>query len=297
MKTEIKRLFEVKDMGEIKWFLQLHISRDREKKTFSISQEQYIESILSRFGMTEASDKETPMVCNILYDENSRLKPGEKPYREAIGALLYLMLNTRPDLAYSVGYLSRYMDKPTKQHWEIVKRIFRYLKETKTLKLMVNGNGNNSTLTGYSDSDWAGDKDDCKSTTGFVFFAFGALVSWKSVKQRSVALSSTEAEYMALTETFKEGIWINNLLNQIGIETKPFIVYEDNKGALESCKNTSNHGRMKHINLRYHFNRELVQQGIVKLKQCGTDKMIADILTKPLGASRFKYLRDKLQIV
>ncbi|KAG2802744.1 hypothetical protein PC113_g24459 [Phytophthora cactorum] len=175
------------------------------------------------------------------------------PFREAVGALMHLMTATRPDIAYAVGYVSRFMENPQEEHWVAVKRIFRYLQGTKTHGICFKP-GNKIDFRGYSDADWAGDLADRKSTSGYTFMLMGAPVSWGSKKQSSVSLSTSEAEYIALSLAIQEGKWIHRLLCEIltaANETRPeLMIREDNQSCIKMTKNPVNHGRAKHIDIK-----------------------------------------------
>jgi hypothetical protein len=253
----------------------------------------YIETVLDRFGMSESKGVETPMnpgekmsrkMCPTTEKEKSEM--AAVPYQSALGSVMYAMLGTRPDIAYAVGVLSRYASNPGKHHWIAMKRLLRYLKQTKTRCLSLGGN--KVELVGYSDADWAGDTDDRKSTSGYVFKIGRGAVSWGSKKQATVSLSSTEAEYIAISEATKEAIWLRRLLIDFGAECKaPTIVYEDNQGCILLTRNPEFHARTKHIEIRYHFCLERVESGEIDVKYLDTSKMVADVLTKSL--SRLKH--------
>lgn len=217
-------------------------------------------------------------------------------YKSLVGGLRYLV-HTRPDIAYSVGIVSRYMEKPTTMHLNAVKRILRYVKGTLNFGLVYSKGGGNNIVTGFSDSDLAGHLDDRRSTGGMVFYLNESLITWVSQKQRCVALSSCEAEFMAATATACQGIWLRNLLNQITGECiGPVILYIDNKSAIDLAKNPVFHGRSKHIDIRYHFICECVDRGEIVLKHVSSDIQRADTLTKALSTVRFEKLRELLGV-
>jgi hypothetical protein len=220
------------------------------------------------------------------------------PYQSAIGSLMYAMLGTRPDIAYAVGAVSQYCSNPGRGHWTAVKRILRYLKGTMNFSLEYKGT--NEQLIGYSDADWAGNIDDRRSTTGYVFLVADGAVSWNSRKQPTVALSTTEAEYMALAHATKEGVWIRRFLSEIGLGSpcqKPTPIYSDNQGSIALVKNPVNHARTKHIDIKHHFVREKTEGGQVQVIFCGTEEMVADVLTKGLSKERHQYLSRRMGLV
>ena len=204
---------------------------------------------------------------------------------------------TRPDLAAAVGVLSQFAADPCPTHWQALKRVLRYLKSTETHGLQFSSCGS-AKLLGYSDADWAGDIESRRSTSGYVFTLNNGCVSWRSKKQRSVALSSTEAEYMALSEATQEAVWLKVFLCELGEMTidESVKIYEDNQGSIALAKNPEFHKRTKHIDIRYHFVREKVEDGQVNLVYCPTQDMLADMMTKPIVSVQFDFLRSKLGI-
>jgi hypothetical protein len=177
------------------------------------------------------------------------------------------------------------------------KRVLRYVQGTKNYGLEFKDGGNNQ-LFGYSDADWAGDKGDRKSTSGYAFFLNGSLVSARSRKQQTVALSTAEAEYVALSAAVQEAMWLRCVLKDIGIpQAAPILILEDNQSAISIANNPASHDKTKHIAIRHHFVRDSVEAGEVQLQYCPTNEMVADILTKPLAHDRFEQLRDKLSVV
>ena len=216
-------------------------------------------------------------------------------YQSAVGSLLYLSTRSRPDLAFAVGNAARYCSQPSQQHWSAVKRIFRYLRGTTDLGLLYQPD--NADLAGYSDADWAGDINDRKSTSGYVFMMSGSAISWRSKKQSSVALSTAEAEYIALSSATQEAMWLRHLFSSLMKEYQrciPTTIYEDNQSTICMTKNNQSHGRSKHVDIKYHFVREQVELETVKVIYCKSEDMTADILTKGLLSYQFKRLRSKL---
>jgi hypothetical protein len=210
----------------------------------------------------------------------------QKQYQSIIGSLMYAMLGTRPDLAYAVSSLSQYCSGPTKQHMGAAKRVLRYLSGTRNFSLKYDKHNQENTPIGYSDSDWAGDADR-RSTGGFVYKLAGGAISWKSKKQTSVALSTLEAEYMAASEAAKEAIWIKRLVKNLRLDnlqklTPSPLIYIDNLGCIQNIQNPRHHERTKHIDIRYHFVRELVENKSIEIQHISSEENTADILTKAL---------------
>jgi hypothetical protein len=246
--------------------------------------------------MQEAKDSKIPLDTgyfrNNLKDD---LLQDNKLYRQVIGALLYVSTNTRPDIAVAVSILSRKITCPTQKDWTEVKRILRYLKGTQSLKLIV-GKGKievNGNLTGYADADFAGDSTTYRSNSGYIFYYNGSTLSWACRKQSSIALSSTEAEYIAISEAVQEAMWLKSLFSDFGQELDlPIIIYEDNQSCLKLLENERINTRTKHIGVKYQFSRQAKLSGDVDFIYCPTDMMIADFLTKPLQAAKLKQLRE-----
>jgi hypothetical protein len=207
---------------------------------------------------------------------------------------MYLMLCTRPDIAYAVSQLSRFSANPTSNHKDAVKHVFRYLKGTINQGLVFDSANKEQGLLGYTDANWARDHDR-RSTGGYVFMLFGTIITWSSKRQATVALSSCEAEYIAETEAAKEAIWLRRLLGSLG-HTGPTAVkiLGDNRGALALAKNPEYHSRTKHIDIRYHFVRQKVREELVELEWTGTASNFADGMTKPLGATAFVKFRQAI---
>ena len=210
------------------------------------------------------------------------------PYAQAIGSLMYAMLCTRPDICYAVGIVSRYQSNPGHKHWQAVKRIFRYLRGTADLVLCYHEG--DLRLRGYSDADWASDKDGRKSTSGYTFILGGGAVTWCSKKQTCIALSTMESEYVACSAAVQEAVWLRRFFQRLGISdhaAEPVLVYCDSTSALAYAKDPKYHGKSKHIGIRYHYIRDMVAQEEVVLKHISTGCMVADPLTKPIARDVF----------
>jgi hypothetical protein len=214
-----------------------------------------------------------------------------------VGSQMYAILCTRPDLAYAVQQTSQFSASPTKVHEAVVKRGLRYLNGSRNKGLTFSGGNGTLTLAVYSDADWAGNGEDRKSISGFIATINGAAISWSSRKQSSVATSSTEAEYMALRTAAKEVIWIQRMFEELGrVLEDGKIIYEDNQGAIALAKNPEHHARTKHIDTIYHFIRECVEKGQIKLRYISTADMVADAMTKPLTRDRHRLLTARMGI-
>jgi hypothetical protein len=214
-----------------------------------------------------------------------------------VGGLRYIV-NTRPDIAFAVGYVSRFMEAPTTEHLAAVKHLLRYIAGTRSYGCLYTSAGD-LCLAGFSDSDHAGDADERKSTTGVVFMLGGSPVTWQSQKQKVIALSSCEAEYIAATTAACQGVWLDRLLSELVEKdgNEPATIFVDNKSAIQLSKNPVFHERTKHIDLRFHFIRHSIEQGKVNVEYTRTEDQLADILTKPLGRIKFQDLRARIGVI
>lgn len=293
-KAELAKHYKMKDLGELTWILGMHITRDRENRTLEIHQSAYIDQMLERFGMADCYTESVPALEPLpRRDATSGGKP-DKTYMSLVGALLWSAMISRPDVAFAVQVLGRYLQASGPEHMSAAKRRLRYLKGTRDRGIKYGGKGNDLTLVGYSDSDHAGDKDTRKSTTGYVFVLNGGPVSWGSRLQDTVAASTSEAEYMAACAAAQEAIHLRQLLKDLGLEQKKAtVIYEDNNAAIAWSENPLGARRAKHIDVKYHFVRERVAMGQIKLDYIASANQLADLFTKPLK-EKFAGLRDKL---
>lgn len=290
VKRILESEFEMKDLGEVSSVLGLEIKIEEQGEKIRISQKNAIEKVLKAFKMEDCKGMKTPMEVRPLKREPDTKEFPSTLYRSAIGSMMYIMMGTRPDIAFSVGYLSKFMENPSIAEWKGVKRVFRYLQETKDIGLVYEKNTNRE-LVGYSDADWA-NAEDRKSISGQVSFFGDCLISWSSKKQATVALSTAEAETIALCEASKEMIWLQKLLLDLGTTPEGSIMNVDNQGALAIGKNQGSHGRTKHMDVKHLYVQELVEDKKLKLEYCRSEDMAADMLTKPLdGTKHWKNLR------
>jgi len=247
-----------------------------------VSQEKYAKEILKKHKMADCNPVSTPMEPGAKlskFDGGERVDASK--YRSLIGSLRYLT-SARPDLSLSVGIVSRFMEEPVYSHWKALKRILRYIQGTVSLGLFYS-TVEDYKLVGFSDSDWCGDIDDRKSTSGYVFFMGNTAFTWLSKKQPIVTLSTCEAEYVAASWCVCHSIWLRNLLSKMELKQPGATVIQvDNKSAIELAKNPVNHERSKHIDVRFHFIRDHVKEGNVELVHVASQDQVADIFTKPL---------------
>ena len=284
-KAQIVTAYKFSDVGEITQFLGLRILRDRKTRTISIDQQHYIEKIIERFDLENAHPKRTPMTLSMKLTASARTAADptiQKQYQSMVGSLMYAMLGSRPDICFAVNKLAQYGSNPDEEHLAAAQRIFQYLKATRDYRLTYNGN-TGSELIGWCDADWASDPDTRRSTTGYVFQIGSGSVAWATRKQRTVALSSTESEYMALTESLQHAIWTAQILKNLDFDLDlPISIKSDSKGARDLAKNNVFHKLSKHIEIRYHYIREKIQDGFVVLNEVKSADNVADIFTKAL---------------
>ena len=299
-KNAIAKEFQVEDLGELHYVVGMSIVRNREKRTMSITQKKYLEGVLKKFDMENCKPVSTPLEFGKKYEELSKddERFDKQMYQRAIGCLTYAATISRPDLSTAVSVLSKFMSNPGIEHWKGVKRVLRYVQGTLDNGLIYSANDTSTILTGYSDADWAGDLSKRRSTTGYVFQIQGSTVSWCSKRQACVARSTTEAEYIALSTTSQEAVWLRRLLqNVLKKQDNPTVVYEDNQGTIELTKNPKFHNRTKHIDVSYHFVREQVDNKVISVKYCRTEDMLADVMTKGLSKVQFEKFRDMLGLI
>jgi hypothetical protein len=288
VKVELGSEFDVRDLGESKFFLGMEITRSREDGTVKLSQARAIKDLVSKFELGAAKTKSTPIsvTTRLCKGDSNEVDKTRVPYVQLVGSLLYLASCTRPDISQAVGALSRYMAHPTEHHWSTAKGVLRYLAGTSDLGIVFKrGEG---TLVGYCDADYAGDVDTRRSTTGYVFLFGGGAVSWSSKLQPTVALSTAEAEYMAAASAVREALWLRKLLGDLGYDcTQPVPILCDNQAALKLLVNPIVSARSKHIDVLHHFARERVALREVCFDYCRTESMIADCLTKAVPEHKF----------
>ena len=297
-KAKISAQFAMDDRGEIHFILGMEVKRDRTKKVITICQKSYLETVLTRFGMQNCNPVSIPLETGKRF---KRVVDGEetvdtKLYQAAIGSLNYAAIATRPDLSLAVGLLSQHMVNPGHDHWSGVKRVLWYIKGTIDFGLRFEA-ADDFQLHGYSDADWAGCKDTRKSTSGQVFSIGNCTVSWRSRKQSIIALSTTEAEYVALCDAAQEAVWLRRLLGDIGFKlSSATTIIEDNQGAICLSQNPKDHPRTKHIDIKYHYVREKVAEKQLTIQHCATGDMLADTLTKGLSKPAFEKFCDAMGV-
>lgn len=280
----LKTEFNAKCLGEVRKFLGMEI--ERSVNTLIVKQETMIEKILKRFNMTDCKGIKTPMEIqyNIQVNENDEIL--DVPYRELIGCLIYLTVTSRPDLTFVVSYLSRYLDKPNESLWKAGKRVLHYLKETKD-KGLVFKKIEDTNLYGYSDSDWAGDRSDRKSVSGGIILHGVNPIAWFSKKQSCVALSTAESEYIAAAATAQELVNLKGLSKHLNNNCDALLLV-DNIGAISMSKSYENSKRTKHIDIRAHFLKDIVERSVISIEYVNFNVNLADLMTKSLCKEKFE---------
>lgn len=298
VKAMLSSKFKVQDLGEVKQYLSIEVTRDS-NGIYSLNQSKYIKKIVSDFGLSDAKASSIPIQVGYgksKRDNNDDLLLSNVQYQKLLGCLLYVSVNTRPDIAASISILAQKISKPTQADWNELKRVAKYLKGTADLKLtLAQRNFSGEILIGYSDANWADNKNDRKSQSGHCFIVNGATVCWSSRKQPLVALSTCESEFIALSEACRAAAWIRRIL----IDLKQSVsgattIFEDNQSCLKLIEEEERlSDRSKHIDTRFHFVKDYISKGIVHCTYCPTENMLADVLTKPIAATKFEAFRKQ----
>lgn len=295
----------LKDLGQVNEILGMYVEHEGATGNIRVSQKAYVRRIIEKFGMTSANPVSTPIEVGIrLSHEDEAASKEEKdemkqtPYRELVGSLVYLANITRPDLSFAANALSRFNANPERLHWKAAKHVIRYLIGTSSLG--INYIKSDKPLHGYADSDWGrGNADNRRSCTGLVLMLADRPISWKSKHQKSVALSTMEAEYIALSEAVKEVIYIRRLLNHMNGGTyvsDPTCINCDNQSAIKFSKDNIYHQRSKHVDIRFHFTREAQEEREVIVQYIPSGENPANLLTKSLPKNKISKCRDNLKL-
>lgn len=294
LKEHLMSQFKMKDIGEARYVLGMQITRDRKSRKIWLDQELYIENMLKKYNMWECNAVDTPVLLGEKLSklmspktDNEREEMFSIPYQEVIGSLLFAAQISRPDISYAVNNVSRFTQDPGKIHWTATKRILRYLKGTLNYRLEFDGT-KKSEIMGYADADWASSIDDRRSVTGYVFLKNGSAISWATKRQTTVALSTTESEYMALSMAVQEALWLRRLAEEFGQCSKATLLYIDNQGAQNLAQNGAYQARTKHIDVRYHFLKEKISEKLLELRYVSTNNQVADALTKAVDKKKLR---------
>lgn len=289
----LQKQFEIKVM-QVGCFLGIQIEKNKDGSIF-IHQQAYAQKVLNRFEMNNCNTVCVPSDPSQVLHEFAESELSVCSYREMVGSLMYLAVATRPDISFSVGLVSRFLEKPTIVHENAVRRILKYLKGTLKYGILYSGN-HDEKLLGYSDADYAGDNVTRRSTSGFAFLYGNGIISWCSERQKSVSLSTTESEYIAASNAVKELVWLKRILNELLDKNVDVVFHMDNQSAIRLIKNPEFHKRSKHIDVRYHFIREKFEENCFKLEFLPSNEMIADIFTKPLAKDKFEFFRSLMNV-
>lgn len=292
VKGRIARHFECRDMGEVSSFLGMQVVWDKAAGSVTLSNPRHTADLLKDYDMDESKPNYTPMARGVVLGEGNAL-PVDNRFAELVGSLMYLSNQTRPDLAYAVGKLARRMSAPTEGDWRAAKGVLRYLQGTRDMGIKY---GKEAMLEGWVDSDFAGDTESRKSTTGFVFTLHGGAISWRSRMQRLVATSTATAEYVAAAEATKDSLWLRRLAGDLGEYAGPVTLKEDNQACISMATNEGMSSRTKHVDVCYHFIRDCVAQKQVAIVYVRSEEQLADGFTKPLPRDAFNLFREGLGV-
>ncbi|KAL1193518.1 Retrovirus-related Pol polyprotein from transposon RE2 [Cardamine amara subsp. amara] len=294
LKRNLKESFDIKDLGELKYFLGIEMTRFEDG--LFISQRKYVLDLLTETGKLGSRPAKTPIEEGYQDYGEGELFEDVKQYQRLVGKLIYLTI-TRPDLCFAVNQVSQHMKAPTVHHWNMVERILRYLKRNPGKGVWMEKSDDTS-IIGYCDADYAGDRKDRKSTTRFCTFVGGNLVTWRSKKQKVVSLSSAESEYRAMRDVTKELVWIKYFLRDLGVQGKePISLYCDNQAALHIASNPVFHERTKHVEVDCHFVREKIQDGTISTRFVRSEDQVADIFTKATTSLVEDYIQSKIGLL
>ena len=298
----LRKEFLVKDLGPLTYYLGIKV--ETADNVTKLSQSAYCEKLIDKFKMATANPSSVPGPPNLQVSkdeyptsEKEKTEMRAKPFRSLVGSLMYSYIGTRPDIGSVLIKVASMSENPAKKHWKAAKMILRYLKGSKGNALEYRGKLNENgkvDIIVYSDSDWAQDRDDRKSISGFVVKLAGGPISWQSRKQKTRAMSSCEAEFISLTEATKEVLWLTYFLDELGIEYNTPRIFTDSRSAMEWSKNAVHHQRTKHVALKYFFVRDEVRNNRVKIEYISTKDNEADIMTKSTVKSVFQKLAPRV---
>lgn len=304
LKAQMREAWTISDLGTPRYLVGVSIEWDRTNHTVALSQTTFIDRVVQQFGQQESHPVSLPMDPGLkLRRPRRELQTQEEiddikriPYRSLVGCLLYIAIATRLDIAFAVQQLSQFLDNYDRSHWNAGIRLLRYLKGTREMKLRLGGPS--IVLRGFTDADWASCLDTRRSTSGYTWSLGTGAISWSVRKQKTVATSSCEAEYMAAYESTQECIWLRMLTKELGWDftPKPTTIFCDNKAAILLSEDPTAHARVKHFDIKYHFIRERAQMGDIIVKYVHTRDNVADMFTKALPKPLFTRLQQMLRV-
>ncbi|GJY71218.1 retrotransposon protein, putative, ty1-copia subclass [Tanacetum coccineum] len=294
LKNYLGKCFSMKDLGEAAFILGIKIYRDRSKRLIGLSQNAYMDKILKRYKMDNSKRGTIPMQERLDLNKSQGAQTPKEvnrmknvPYASAVGSIMYAVRCTRPDVAFAQNLTSRFQQNPGELHWTAVKNILKYLRNTKDMFLVYGGNPSTELrVECYCDAGFETDRDDTKSQTGYVFVLNGGAVDWKSSKQSTIAMSATESEYIAASEAAMEAVWIRKFISGLGIVptiNEPLNMYCDNSAAIHYANESGVQRGARHYHRRYHYVRECVELGEIRILKVYTDNNLADPFTKALS--------------
>ena len=290
-------VFTVKDLGDLSRYLNIQVAQ--KEGSIGINQSSYVETVLKRFGMLESNPAPTPTAQAYLsknqcpQNDDEKDKVASIPYKSIVGALWYIANGTRLEICYAVNAVAQHASNPGVAHCVAVKRILRYLRGA-VCRSLTYVHSAVVRIVAYSDSDWGGDPDTRRSKTGYVVIVSGGAVAWQTKSQRTVALSSCEAELYAMCECVKELLWVRSFLSAMKIKFEVPVLYVDNQGAIDLANNPVNHQRTKHIDIRWYFIRDELKKGTMILSKVASADNLADINTKPVSVQVHRLISGKL---
>ena len=302
IKEELKNQFPLKDLNSAKYILGIKLDINAKEQTVQICQNNLINELISKYKPHGSINMKLPITKQETEAKTDNLLPTQpnleltRYFQGIVGSLLYISRMSRPDISYGVNFLTRKQSNPNEQDLKTAHKIIDYLNSTKNQKLIFNCK-NPLRIVGYVDSDWGSDKSDRKSISGYCIFLSNALISWSSQKQKCVALSTMEAEYIAINSALKEILFIKQILNTLCVETETPILYSDNAAAIEIANNPKNHQLTKHIDIKYHSTREHIKNKSIELIHVKGVNNIADVFTKPCVNTVFTKHRKSLGII
>ncbi len=301
--TLLNNKFEMNSLGDLKYILGIQVSRNLRDGSISLCQTEYIKRVLEKFNMNDCKPSSVPFLkdLKLVLRENesgagSKEMVDQKIYQSALGCLMYIMLSTRPDLAYAISVLSQFSKDPSMFHWKAMMQVFRYLNATKEIGLTYNKK--EKQVFSYCDADFASNLIDRRSFSGYFVSVSGAAITWSCRKQNTVARSTAEAEYISVSNACAEVIWTQQLLKELGISLSlPTKIFCDNKPAIAISKNPELHQKTKHIDISHHFIREKIENGLIEVIYIPSTENGADLLTKAVNATQQTMCLSKLGLM
>jgi len=289
-KDEMGVEWEIKGVGENKYFLGMRVQQDLKQGMIQLTQHPYWEHVLNRFNLMDITPQNTPLPVGFTLDQDmspkmdsKRKEMVNKPYRPILGSVMWGQIATRPDLSFAVSLLSRFQADPGLEHWKGLLHVIGYIRNTMDFGLTYSWNADLNPLA-YIDADYDRCWDTCRSTSGYVFMMAGGAITWSSKRQATVALSTVEAEYVAMSRCAQQMVWMQTWLDEVEVaHITPGVIKGDSRGAIALTKTTKDHRKVKHIDIRHHYLRELVKAGSILFKQVPSVGNLADLFTKPLA--------------